>query len=70
MRATVSDEFNCKFDDTQPNKMIQRLNKSFSILKDLSSTRHRSSERGKTSMVQWYRARTSKPNRTNKSKVD
>ena len=57
----MSNKFSCKFDDAPSNEMIQRLKKSFGILEDLSSTGHRSSEREKISMVQWYRARPSNP---------
>ena len=47
----MSDEFSCKFTDAQSNKMLQRLNKSFGILEDLSLTEHRSSDSRKISMV-------------------
>ena len=65
MRPTMSDEFSYKFDDAQLKEMLQILNKSFGTLEDLSSTGHRPYERGKTSVVQWYHARVSKPNQTN-----
>ena len=47
MRAAISDEFNCKFIDTQPKEMLQMLNKSFGSLKDLSSIWLKSFERGR-----------------------
>ena len=52
MRVAMNDEFSCKFANAQLKEMLQRLNKSFGVLEDLSSTKHRSSERGKTSMMQ------------------
>ena len=48
----MSDEFSCKFVDTQPKEMFQMLNKSFGILEDLSSTWHRSSQRERKCKVQ------------------
>ena len=51
MEAAMSDKFSCKFDDAQSKEMLQMLNKFFGTLEDLSSTLHRSSERGKTSIV-------------------
>ena len=65
MRAAISDEFSCKFVDALPKEILQMLNKSFGTLEDLSSIGHRSFEREKIGMVQWYRARTFKFNRTN-----
>ena len=41
MRAIVNDKFSYKFDVAQSNEMLQRLNKSFGTLEDLSSTWHR-----------------------------
>ena len=70
MRVAMCDEFNYKFDDAQLKKMLQKLNKFFGTLKDLSSNGHRSSKRRKKRMVQRYHARTSKSNRTNQSKAN
>ena len=70
MRAAMSDEFSCKFNDAQSKEMLQILNKSFGTLKDLSSTGHQSFEGGKKSMVHRYHARASKSNQTNQSKTN
>ena len=70
MKAAMSDEFSCKFNNAQPKKILQILNKSFGTLEDLSSAGHQSSEKGKKSMVHRFHARASKSNRTNQSKED